>query len=251
MKRALPALILALAPALSAGAAELTVFAASSLTDALAEIRKSYEAAGGDRIRFSFGASSTLALQIREGAPADIFFAADEMRMDDLARAGLLIPETRRTLLSNTLVIVVPKDSGPLVAAPADLAKPSMRVAVAQFQTVPAGIYARQYLQKLNLWSRVVDRVIPTENVRACLAAVESGNADAGIVYRTDALSSKQVRVAYEVPRSEGPDIAYPIAVTKASRNAAAARRFAEYLASPAALAVFTRFGFLTPEWPK
>jgi molybdate transport system substrate-binding protein len=238
--------LLALFAALSLRAAELNVFAAASLSDALKEIAKAYEPASGDKLQFNLAASSTLALQIKQGAPADVFFSADEAKMDDLAKAGLLAADTRRSLLSNTLVIVVATDSKIALSAPADLAKPAVsRIALAEPQTVPAGIYAKEWLQKNGLWKNVIDKVIPTENVRACLAAVESGNVDAGIVYKTDALISKKVKVVHEVAVADGPKISYPLAVIKDSKQADAARKFATYLAGPEARAVFTKYGFL------
>ena len=227
-------------------AAEIHVFAAASLTDALREIAAVYEKTGGDKLVLNLGASSTLARQIQEGAPADLFLSADEAKMDALERRKLLLPGTRRSVLSNTLVVVVPFDSELKISGPADLAAPSIRaLALAEPRTVPAGIYAREYLTRKGLWSGVADRVVPTENVRAALAAVESGNVDAGIVYRTDAGISKQVRIAYEVPKAEAPDISYPFAVLAGSERKEAARRLLEYLASPPALAVFRRYGFL------
>jgi molybdate transport system substrate-binding protein len=119
------------------------------------------------------------------------------------------------------------------------------RVALAEPQTVPAGIYAKMYLEKAGLWKVIAAKVVPTENVRACLAAVESGNVDAGLVYKTDALISKKVKIACEIPASEGPKISYPLAVLKEAKQPGAAQRFASYLASAEARAVFTRFGFL------
>src|SRR4029077_6557913 len=118
-------------------------------------------------------------------------------------------------------------------------------VAVAEPQSVPAGIYAKEYLEKLHVWDRITDKLVPTENVRAALAAVESGNAETGIVYKTDALISKGVRVAYEVPAREGPDISYPSAVLASSKDQAAAQRFLDYLQSPPAQEIFRRYGFL------
>ena len=237
---------LAVLGALSLRAADLEVFAAASLSDALKEIARSYEVSSGDKLRFNLGASSTLARQIKEGAPADVFLSADEAKMDDLATAGLIAGDTRRSLLSNTLVIVINAAGEGIVRTPADLANAAVRrIALAEPQTVPAGIYAKEYLQKLGLWKEIVGKVIPTENVRACLAAVESGNADAGIVYRTDALSSKRVTVAYAVAAADGPRISYPAAVVAGSKNAAAARKLVRYLASPEAGAIFARFGFL------
>lgn len=232
--------------ALSTHAAELNVFAAASLSDALQDIAKTYQQASGDTVRFNFGASSTLAVQIKQGAPADVFFSADEAKMNDLAKAGLVSRETRRSLLSNTLVVVVSADGGPAIATPADLVKSTIgRIALAEPQTVPAGIYAKEYLQKANLWKKVIDKVVPTENVRACLAAVESGNVDAGIVYKTDALISRKVKVACEIGVTDGPRISYPLAVLKDTRNQDAARKFTDYLSSADARAVFVRYGFL------
>lgn len=227
-----------------ARAADLQVFAAASLTDALKEIAPQYEKATGDKLVLNLGASSTLARQIQEGAPADLFLSADEEKMNGLEKRKLLLAGTRRSVLSNTLVVVVPVDSGLGIAGPADLAG-VRALALAEPQTVPAGIYAKQYLKAKGLWSKVIDRVIPTENVRAALAAVESGNADAGIVYKTDAGISKKVRIAYEVPRAESPKISYPFAVLAASGRREAARKLLDYLHSPSALAVFRKHGFL------
>jgi len=244
--RRFSALIFTALFALSLRAADLTIFAAASLSESLKEIAKAYEPVSGDKLSFNLGASSTLALQIKQGAPADVFFSADEAKMNELAKAGLIIADTRRSLLSNTLVIVVNAENGADITAPADLAKPAIgRVALAEPQTVPAGIYAKEYLKKAGLWKKIIDKVVPTENVRACLAAVEAGNADAGIVYKTDALISKKVRIAYEVTAAEGPKISYPLAVMKESKNPEAARKFVAYLASPEARAVFTKYGFL------
>jgi molybdate transport system substrate-binding protein len=242
-----PLLFLALAAAaLPVRAADLNVFAAASLSDALGEIARTYEPASGNKLRLNLAASSALALQIKQGAPADVFFSADEAKMDDLAQAGLIAAGTRRSLLSNTLVIVVNAERGAAVAAPADLATPTVgRLALAEPQTVPAGIYAKQWLQRIGLWEKISARVLPTENVRACLAAVEAGNADAGIVYQTDALLSKKVKVAFEVGVAEGPRISYPLAVVQESKHAEAARRFVAYLAGAEARAIFVKYGFL------
>ena len=230
-----------------ASAADLHVFAAASLTDALKEIAPEYEKATGDKLVLNLGASSTLARQIQEGAPADLFLSADEEKMNGLEKRKLLLAGTRRSVLSNTLVVVVPVDSSLKIAGPADLAG-VRALALAEPQTVPAGIYAKQYLEAKGLWSKVIDRVVPTENVRAALAAVESGNADAGIVYKTDAGISKKVRIAYEVPRAESPKISYPFAVLAASGRKEAARKLLDWLHSPSALAVFRKHGFLILE---
>lgn len=245
MKRLLTTTLLVCAVAVAGRAGTVTVFAAASLTDALTAVAQAYQIGTGHSVRFNFGASSTLAIQIKEGAPADVFFSADEAKMDNLAQAGLIAADTRRSLLSNSLVIVVNRDSRSTISSPADLARTGVgRLALAEPRTVPAGIYAKEYLQKLGLWEKVADKVIPTENVRACLAAVASGNVDAGIVYKTDALTSPAVKIAYEVPAAAGPRISYPVAVVRGSDNLEAARQFVTFLASPAARAIFARFGF-------
>ena len=198
-------LLLMSSPTLKAD--EVEVFAAASLTDALKEIAADYEKTSGDKIIFNFAASSTLDMQIKAGAPADIFFSADEAKMDDLEKQGLVAKETRKDLLSNSLVIVVPDDSSATLTSAAQLADPKIqKIALGENRTVPAGIYAREYLQKLGLWTQIESKVIPTESVRAALAAVETGNVDAGIVYKTDALHSHKVKVAYEVPAADGND---------------------------------------------
>lgn len=235
-----------LAAAMPAAAAEIDVFAAASLTDALKEIAPAYEKASGDKLVFNFGASSTLARQIQEGAPADLFFSADEAKMDGLEKAGLLAKGTRRSLLSNALVIVVPADSSLKIGSAEDLASTKVKaLALAETQSVPAGIYAKEWLQSQKLWDRVSAKVIPTENVRAALAAVESGNVDAGIVYKTDAGISKKVKIAYEVPAAGGPKISYPLAMIAASKHPEATRKLLVYLESAPALDVFHRYGFL------
>jgi len=240
-------LVLSLLAAVPASAAELQVFAAASLTDALKEIAPEYEKATGDKLVLNLGASSTLARQIQEGAPADLFLSADEAKMDGLEKRKLLLAGTRKSVLSNTLVVVVPVDSNLKIAGPADLVA-VRALALAEPQTVPAGIYAKEYLKSKGLWSKVIDRVVPTENVRAALAAVESGNVDAGIVYKTDAGISKKVRIAYEVPKAESPNISYPFAVLAGSERKEAARKLLHYLHSPPALAVFRKYGFLILE---
>ena len=227
-------------------AASVNVFAAASLTDALKEITASYEKQAGDKVVFNFGASSFLARQIEEGAPADIFFSADEAKMDGLDKKGLIRKDTRKSRLSNSLVIVVASQEGAVIKDPKDLASGKVKkLALAEPRTVPAGIYAKEYLQKQNLWSAVEAKVVPTENVRAALAAVEAGNAEAGIVYKTDAAISKKVRIAYEVPASDSPAISYPMALLKESKSANAAAGFFKHLESEEAGRIFEKFGFI------
>lgn len=221
---------------------DVVVFAAASLADALREIGRGFEAETGHRVVLSLGGSNDLARQIRAGAPAEVFVSASVDRMDEVERAGLVRPGDRFDLLSNRLVVVVPATAAVASMSAEDLLA-VRRLALGDPEAVPAGIYARQWLEKRGLWERVRDRVVPTLDVRAALAAVESGNADAGIVYRTDATISKRVRVALEVPVDQAPRIVYPAALLAASRGPAA-RAFHEQLRSPAARAVFERLGF-------
>src|SRR6266705_2443115 len=220
MKKLTTLFAVLLALTLSTHATEITVFAAASLTDSLKQIASDYEKQSGNKIIFNFGASSTLARQIEEGAPADIFFSADEAKMDGLEKKGLILKETRKSRLSNSLVIVVAAERGAVIKSAEDLATDKVkRLALAEPKTVSEGIYAKEYLQKQNLWSAVESKVVPTENVRAALAAVEAGNAEAGIVYKTDAAISKRVKIVYEVPASDSTVISYPMAVLKEAKQ--------------------------------
>ncbi|MEO8432120.1 MAG: molybdate ABC transporter substrate-binding protein [Acidobacteriota bacterium] len=248
-RRASWTLALALAFGMAAApvrAAEVRVSAASSLTEAIQEASAAWAGQGGDPVVFNFGASSLLARQIAEGAPADLFFSADEARMDDLAARNLIDGKSRKSLLSNTLVFVVSAERGAAVASPEDLLKSEIQtIALGETRSVPAGIYAREFLEKKGLWDRVRGKVVPTENVRAALAAVEAGNADVAVVYKTDAMISKKVRVAHEVSVSDGPRISYAAAVLAGAKNAEGARRFLAFLGSPSGIAVFQKHGFL------
>jgi molybdate transport system substrate-binding protein len=221
-------------------AEEVLVFAAASLTESLEEIGKASGAKTGTAVRFSFGASSDLARQIRAGAPADAFFSADTATMDALEKAGLVRHADRREFLSNRLAVVVPGTSSLRIAGAKDLAKVS-RLALADPDAVPAGIYARKWLEAEGLWTGLKPKVVPTLDVRGTLAAVESGGVEAGIVYRTDAAISNKVRVVFVV--TDGPAITYSLAKVAASKSAAA-QRFVDFAAGEEGRAVFERRGF-------
>jgi molybdate transport system substrate-binding protein len=241
MRRMIAAALLLLAPL--AGAADLEVHAAISLTEALTEIGERFRRETGTVVRFNFGGSSMLARQIAEGSGGDVFVSADEEKMNALMRAGLIRRSSRRTVLTNTLVVVVPRRAGGALVTAADLAKMT-RIAIAEPRSVPAGIYARQYLEHAGLWQILQPKMIPTENVRAALAAVESENADAAIVYRTDAGMASNVRIALTLDGSWAPKITYPAAVLSESPHPAAATRFVNYLTGSQARQIFRRFGF-------
>lgn len=231
--------------ALPVRAAEINVFAAASLTDSLRQIAAQYEKNSSDRIIFNFGASSTLARQIEEGAPADIFFSADEAKMDGLEKKNLIDPATRKSRLGNSLVVVVAADSALQIQSAADLTNASIqKIALADPQAVPAGIYAKKWLEHFQLWSVIATKVVPMENVRGALAAVESGNVEAGVVYKTDAGISKKVKVVYEVPSADAPVISYPLALVKDAQQPVATKKFLNYLDSTEAGDIFKKFGF-------
>lgn len=232
---------------LAAQAAEITVFVAASLTNAMQEIGKNYNAKTGDNIRYSFAASSALAKQIEAGAGAQIFISADEQWMDYLEQRKLIEPGTRRSPLSNSLVLVVPADKAQKFEITKDgswLAKVgSGRIAAGDPAHVPAGKYAQEALTNLGSWSQVQPRLAPADNVRAALALVERGEAAAGIVYETDAAVSKTVAVAAKFPSDSHKPVSYPFGVI-AGQSGFGVRAFMNYLGSDEAVAVFTKFGF-------
>ncbi len=230
-----------------ATAALVTVFAAASLKDSLQALAARYEAQSSDKIVFNFAASGMLARQIEAGAPADLFFSADESRADALAQKGLLVSGSRQDVLGNSLVIITTPEHAAL-ASSAELTNADFpHVALGDVKTVPVGTYAKIYLQQQGLWTSIEPKVIPCDNVRAVLAAVETGNVEAGIVYRTDARLAHNVKVAYAIPMAEGPRIVYPLALLKDAPQPVAAQKFASFLESAAAAAVFKQYGFLIP----
>jgi molybdate transport system substrate-binding protein len=233
---------------LAARAQELTVFAAASLTDAIKEISAQWTQAGNQPLRMSFGSSSTLARQIEQGAPANLFASADEKWMDYLAAKQLIAADTRKDLLGNELVLVVPADHprhvtlGPGLDLSA-LLGPTGRLATGDPAHVPVGIYAQQALTKVGLWSSIASRLARTDDVRAALLLVEHGEAPAGIVYATDAAVSKSVMVAGTFPANSHDPIAYPFAVTRPGDNPEA-RAFMAFLTGPEARAIFVQHRF-------
>lgn len=230
----------------SAGADEILVSAAASLTDVLKEIGDNYQSKSKHTVKFNFGPSSGLARQIDEGAPADIFFSADLKQMDGLDKKGRLEPGTRKNLLSNQLVIIAPADSKLTLSSPKDLLKAEVRkIALAEPSSVPAGVYSKKYLDDEGLWGKVEAKIVPVQDVRATLASVESGNVEAGFVYKTDAAISKKVKIVYEVPVEKGPKITYPAAIVKDSKHKDAARDFLNYVQTSAGKDSFRKYGFV------
>jgi molybdate transport system substrate-binding protein len=245
--RTLFLLLLILAP-LQARAQTLTVFAAASLTDAMKDISEMWVKAGHEAPRMSFDSSSTLARQIQQGAPVNVFASADEKWMDFLTKANMIAPDTRHDLLGNDLVLIVPAshpihvDIGPEFDLSA-LLGPDGRLATGDPAHVPAGIYTEQALRKLGLWDKVSGHLAAAPDVRSALLLVERGEAPAGIVYSTDATVSKAVAIAGVFPDSSHDPITYPFAVTKAG-DTADARAFLGFLSTPAAREAWVRRGF-------
>ena len=245
--RFLIVLALLLSP-LSARAEELTVFAAVSLTGAMKDISTLWAQAGHHPLRLSFGSSSTLARQVEQGAPANLFASADEKWMDYLAGKNLIAADTRKDLLGNDLVLVVAADKPIHIAIAKDFDLPGLlgmngRLATGDPAHVPAGIYASQALKKLGLWDGVERRLARTSDVRAALLLVEHGEAPAAIVYATDAAISKAVTIAGTFPADSHDPVTYPFAVTR-SGDTPEARALMTFLASPEARAIFARHGF-------
>lgn len=229
----------------------LTVYAAASLREAFEAVGRAWESQGGARLRFSFAASGTLARQIEQGAAASLFASADEDWMDWLQKRGLIVAETRRSLLSNRLALVVPADrtAGVTLAPGVDLAAllgPDGRWVTGDPASVPAGRYAQAALVRLGAWPAVAPKLVRAENVRVALAFVERGEVAAGVVYETDALASKRVRIAALFPPESHPPIRYPFAVI-ARHDGAAVRDLLRFLASPAARERWQRYGFGEP----
>lgn len=223
----------------------ITVSAAVSLTDALSVIAREYGSAGRGSVRFNFAASNVLARQIVEGAPVDLFISADAAQMDVVDRAGRLQDGSRVNLVGNQLAIVVPSDRPRTFSRIGQIADPAFRrIALGDPAAVPAGVYAKQYLEKEGLWESVQSRIVPTASVRAALAAVQSGAADAAIVYRTDARTALHATVVWVVPTDRGPRIVYPAAIVRGTQRSAEARRFLDFLLGAVGDGVFARFGF-------
>ena len=226
----------------------LVVSAAASLTTTLEPLAEAFERDTGVALELNLAASSTLAAQVLAGAPVDVFISADLAQMERVAAEGLLRHATRTDLLSNQLVVVAPLEPHVSPAVSPEVLESFARIAVGDTAAVPAGVYARAYLESVGLWDRLQDRLVPTRSVRAALAIVEAGEVDAGIVYRSDALSSARVAQVWTVPLTQGPHIVYPAAVMAGSAHPAAGERFLAYLAGPAARASFEAAGFIVPK---
>jgi molybdate transport system substrate-binding protein len=225
----------------------LTVFGAASLTNVLQDVGDAFTKETSIAVKFSFAASSTLARQIENGAPADIFMSADSDWMDYLQTRQLIQPSTRKDIVGNRLVLIAPANSSvklkiePNFALAAALGQG--RLATGDPGSVPVGRYAEAALTKLGVWNQIEQRIVRADNVRSALTFVDRGEAPLGIVYETDALIDKKVRVVDVFPADSHPPIVYPVALTRTAQSAAS--RFIAFLESPAAAQTFKSYGFV------
>lgn len=224
----------------------LTIAAAASLKDAMAEIATAYQTVAPDvSLTITYGASGSLQTQIEQGAPVDIFMSAGAKQMDALEEGNLLLEGTRANLLSNKLVLIVPADSDKAISSFEDLATDRVDlVALGDPKSVPAGQYAEQVLTSLNILDKVKAKTNYGTDVRQVLTWVESGDVDCGVVYATDAATSDKVTVVCEAPADVAPKINYPVAVIASSKQATAAQDFLNYLKTSDAAAIFEKYSF-------
>lgn len=236
-------------PVVAQSNASLLVSAAASLKDALEEIKPLYQKNNPNiNISYNFGASGALQQQIEQGAPADIFISAAKRQVDALEQKGLLVAGTRAILAKNRLVLIVRKNARGVTSF-YNFSRPEIkRIAIGEPRSVPAGQYAEQVLQKLKLLPQIKPKLVYANNVRQVLAVVESGNADAGLVYATDAKISDKVKVVVAADEKYHSPIIYPLAVVKSSKNADAAKEFTKFLTTDnQAKAVLKKYGFILP----
>ncbi len=228
--------------------ASLLVSTAASLKEVMEEIKTNYQQSKpGVTINFNFGASGALLQQIQQGAPADIFISAGKKQVDTLEQSGQLVAGTRSILANNRLVLIVPKSTVGVTSF-LNLTRDNIKkIAIGEPRSVPAGQYAEQALQKLGIYDKVKAKFVYANNVRQVLAAVESGNADAGLVYRTDAKISNKVKTVVAADEKYHSPIVYPMAVLKQSKNVAAATEFVKYLSQEQAKSVLNKYGFILP----
>ncbi len=233
-------------PAEAAVKTTIQISAAISLKDALHAIKKVYaQKEPNVNILFNLGSSGMLQQQIEEGAPVDLFISAGKSQMDALASKGLIVPESRTDLLGNELVLIVTKEKSGKINGFSDLARNAGSFTMGRPDTVPAGKYAKEALVNMKLWNILEKRIVFANNVRQVLTYVDSGNVDAGMVYRTDAPLAKSAVLVASAPRGSYSPVVYPMAAIRASRNRAATERFMAFLRSAQASRIFARYGFV------
>jgi molybdate transport system substrate-binding protein len=237
---------LATTPASAGENAVVNVSAAASLTDALIALKKAYEAKSpNNEIVYNFGSSGLLQKQIEEGAPVDLFISAGKRQMDALAAQGLIVTSTRADLLSNEMVLIVAREKKDAIRSFQDLEAKAQSFSIGVPEYVPAGKYGKQTLESLNLWDKMKKRIVFGKDVRQVLAYVDSGNVDAGLVYKSDTVVLKSGVAVASAPEGSHAAIVYPMAIIKGAKNIAAAEKFMEYLKTPEASKVFARYMFI------
>jgi molybdate transport system substrate-binding protein len=235
-------------PVVAQSNTSLLISAAASLKDILEEIKPLYQQSKPNvKISYNFGSSGALQQQIEQGAPADIFISAAKKQVDALEQKGLLVAGTRNIIAKNRLVLVVPKNSVGITSFYNLKDAKVKKIAIGEPRSVPAGQYAQQVLEKLKIWNQVKPKLVFANNVRQVLASVETGNAEAGLVYVTDAKISNKVKVVVTADEKYHSAIIYPLAVVKRSKNLAAAKEFSQFLSSDQAKTVFKKYGFILP----
>ncbi|WP_440112303.1 molybdate ABC transporter substrate-binding protein [Paenibacillus sp. QZ-Y1] len=229
---------------------ELTISAAASLTDVMKEIETNYELAHPYiELNFNFGASGALQQQIEQGAPADVFISAATKNMNALVEEKLIASDDQKNLLQNSLVAIIPADSKNEVTSEKDLTADSIKtVAIGIPESVPAGTYAKEALTNAKLWDQLESKLVQGKDVRQVLQYVETGNADAGFVYKTDALTSNKVKIAFDVDKNRYTPANYPVGIIEGTKHRTEAEQFYTYLQSPEVLDVFAKYGFSIPE---
>lgn len=239
-------IICAVAPETGSAAEKpfIQVLAGAGLKDALNDLKGLYARKTGVEVRYSFAAAGILRKQVEEGVPADIFFTPGKKEMDELQRKGLIIPETRTDLLGNEIVLVVAKEKKNEIRSFADLADKAQSITIGHPETVPAGKYARETLQNLGLWGKLEKRILYAKCVRTVLAYVDSGNVDAGLVYRSDTTVMKSGALVAVAPKGAHSPIHFTIAALTSSKRRQETKRFMEFLKSPEASAIFSKYRF-------
>ena len=223
---------------------ELTISAAASLQDALNEITATFEKEHPNvKVNYNFGASGALGQQISQGAPVDLFFSAAEDKFDKLVQDGLIDKSKGTDLVGNELVLVVPNDSKKEIKAFEDLTKTD-KISIGTPEAVPAGQYAKETLEKVNVWKGIEGKVVYAKDVRQVLTYVETNNVDAGIVYKTDALVSQKVKIVATAEEDTHAPIIYPLGVIKNSSHPKEAQLFYDYLQNETSMKTFEKFGF-------
>ncbi|WP_373876509.1 molybdate ABC transporter substrate-binding protein [Paenibacillus spongiae] len=231
-------------------AVELTISAAASLTDAMNEIKTMYESKNKNiKLAFNLGASGALQQQIEQGAPVDLFLSAATKNMKALVDKQLIDASQQRNWLSNELVAVVPVDGKLSIASEQDLKQEELnKIAIGIPESVPAGNYAKEALTYAKLWDSLQSKMVQAKDVRQVLQYVETGNVDIGFVYKTDALTSSKVKVAFNVDPSSYSPVNYPMGIVKATKHMKEAEQFYDYLQTEEALNVFIQYGFSVPQ---